>query len=87
MNWSPDGTQIASGDEAGAVKIWDAAIGAEVLSFNMSGHVNRVEWSPDGQQLIVAGGFQVPGVRRVWQSTEELVHYARVLCIPLKAAR
>ena len=81
MNWSPDGTRIASGDEAGWVKVWDASTGEEVLSFFMSGHVDRVEWSPDGRQLIVAGGFQVPGVRRVWQSTEELMAYARECCV------
>jgi WD40 repeat protein len=81
LNWSPDGTRIACGDEAGWVKVWDAATGEEVLAFFMSGHVDRVEWSPDGQQLITAGGFRVPGVRRAWQSTEELIEYARECCV------
>jgi WD40 repeat protein/DNA-binding SARP family transcriptional activator len=81
LNWSPDGTRIASGDETGWVKVWDAVTGEEVLAFFMSGHVDRVEWSPDGQQLITAGGFQVPGVRRAWQSTEELIEYARECCV------
>jgi WD40 repeat protein len=81
LSWSPDGTRIASGDEAGWVKVWDATTGEEVLSFFMPGHVNTVEWSPDGTRLIVAGGFLVPGVRRVWQSTEELIADARECCV------
>ncbi len=81
LSWSPDGRRVASGDNSGPVKVWDASTGAEVLDFKVPGYINRVEWSPDGHFLIVSGGFEVPVVRRAWQSTEELVDYARECCV------
>jgi WD40 repeat protein len=79
--WSPDGERVASGDEDGMVKVWDATTGEEVLSFQVPGFTNRVEWSPDGKQLIVSGGFEVPIVHRAWQSTAELIADARECCV------
>jgi hypothetical protein len=63
------------------VKVWDAATGEEVISFGVPGFTSRVEWSPDGKQIIVAGGFDMPVVKRVWQSTQELIEYARECCV------
>jgi WD40 repeat protein len=79
--WSPDGGRVASGDQDGAVKVWDATTGEVVLSFQVRGFAERVEWSPDGKHLIVSSGVDVPVVRRVWQSTEELIADARECCV------
>ena len=79
--WSPDGTRIASGDEDGILRVWDVETGEEVYRFAFPGLVVGVDWSPDGKYLIVPGIFPVPGMRRVWQSTAELVDYARQCCV------
>jgi hypothetical protein len=63
------------------VKVWDAASGAEVLSFRAPGAVYSVNWSPDGQYVIAAGYFNPPVIRRAWQSTEDLIVHARECCV------
>jgi hypothetical protein len=40
-----------------------------------------VEWSPDGRYLIASGGFDVPVVRRAWETTEALIAEARECCV------
>jgi WD40 repeat protein len=81
LAWSPDGGRVASSDQDGRVKVWDATTGDEVFSFEVPGYTNRVEWSPDGNRLIVVGGFDVPVVRRVWQTTEALIADAKECCV------
>jgi WD40 repeat protein/class 3 adenylate cyclase len=78
--WSPDGTSIATGDDAGEVKVWDATTGGEIDGFAAAGAVLNVDWSPDGRYVIASGEFNPPVVRRVWQSTEELVAHAQQCC-------
>jgi WD40 repeat protein/serine/threonine protein kinase len=56
MAFSPDGKRIVSGSEDGAVKVWDAETGREMLT--LEGHaypVSSVSFSPDGK-WIVSGG-------------------------------
>ena len=78
---SPDGQRIVSGDESGMVRIWVAETGVEVYRFAVPGAACSTEWSPDGTQVIVAGTFPVPEIRRVWPSTEALVAYAQEHCV------
>jgi WD40 repeat protein len=85
-SWSPDGTRIASGSTDDTTRIWDATTGAELLTLpTPSNWEVSVAWSPDGQYLAVStNSFDVPGkaeVWRVWQSTEELIQYARDCCV------
>jgi WD40 repeat protein len=79
--WSPDGMRIASGDESGEVKVWDATTGEVVLGFRAPDAVYSVNWSPDGNYIIAGGYFNPPIVRRAWQSTEDLMTYARQCCV------
>ncbi|MCU0522511.1 MAG: hypothetical protein MUF84_17690, partial [Anaerolineae bacterium] len=79
--WSPDGRRILSGDESGMVRIWQADTGFEVYRFAVPGTAYSSKWSPDGSQVIVAGSFLVPEIRRVWPSTEALVAYAQEHCV------
>jgi hypothetical protein len=74
--------RIASADESGTVKVWDAATGVEVLSFIVPANAETVNWSPDGTHVIVAGYFNTPVVRRVWPSTEALIAHAKECCVP-----
>jgi hypothetical protein len=43
--------------------------------------VLSVNWSPDGKHVIAAGNATEPVIRRAWQSTEELMAYARENCV------
>ena len=52
VDWSPDGTKIASDDGSGSLLIWDATTGN--LLFNEKVHLvssHDIEWSPDGQMI------------------------------------
>ncbi len=46
------------------------------MSFKAPGEVRSLNWSNDGNYLLVAGTFNTPIIKRVWQSTEELIQYA-----------
>jgi len=68
--WSPDGTRLATGDRAGAVRMVDAsardAMPEAVGEFG--GHdeaVWRIAWSPDGRMLATASA---DGTARLWDA-------------------
>jgi WD40 repeat protein len=80
--WSPDGTRIATLSDDGTMRIWNAASGAELL--NLSAPVSggaEMKWSPDGKYIAVNLGGPLARVFRVWQSTEELIAYAKECCV------
>jgi WD40 repeat protein/DNA-binding SARP family transcriptional activator len=82
VNWSPDGTRLVSGDINGSGYVWDFATAQVVQSFKNSGLVS-VDWSPDGK--FIAGGTNAKYtnliIRRAWQSTQELIDYAKECCV------
>jgi WD40 repeat protein len=63
VNFSPDGSTIATGNTDGTVRLYDAASGAPRLT--LRGHewwVTSVDFSPDGTKLA----SQSAGTVRVW---------------------
>jgi WD40 repeat protein len=63
LAWSPDGRQVASNCGDGAVRVWDAFTGQEMLGLQSeSGYAGNVAWSPDGAQLA----WGDTGVVEVW---------------------
>lgn len=66
LAWSPDGARIVTGDDAGAVRVWDARTGLPV--HDLARHDRRISaltWSPDGARIAVAGLTDL----RVWDAT------------------
>jgi len=81
--WSPNGQRIATGDFSGTVKIWNPDTGAVLLSFSVpiGDILLNVAWSPDGTHLVGSSGLPSVEIYRVWQSTEDLVAYAKECCV------
>jgi WD40 repeat protein len=52
---SPDQASMASGDEAGFVRIWDLRTGGVSLLRPLAGPIRRLAFSPAGDRLAVAG--------------------------------
>ena len=66
IDWSPDGTKLASGNNDFAVRIWDFA--AQNNTRELKGHalwVYGVSWSPDGLH-IASGSFDK--TIRIWDT-------------------
>jgi WD40 repeat protein/serine/threonine protein kinase/DNA-binding XRE family transcriptional regulator len=81
--WSPNGKRVATGDSSGVAKIWDAETGAVLLSFPFpaGGFLFQMDWSPDGTRLAGANLMNSVEIYRVWQSTEDLIGYAKECCV------
>jgi WD40 repeat protein len=70
LEWSPDGTMIASSGGSGQVRIWDVASGAAVgqtPNVGSSG-LASLAWHPDGTQ-VASGNFDHE--IRLWESLPE----------------
>jgi eukaryotic-like serine/threonine-protein kinase len=53
--FSPDGTIVATGDEAGNISLWNSATGAAIRRFAAHDkYVIRIVFAPDGKHLISA---------------------------------
>ncbi|MCC6611963.1 MAG: hypothetical protein IT320_00715 [Anaerolineae bacterium] len=86
VSWSPNGERIVSGSSDDTTRVWDSATGAELLTLTTPNNWSAApEWSPDGQYVAVSRfSFDEPGgveVWRVWQSTDELIAYAKDCCV------
>ena len=82
--WSPNGKRIATGDFSGTVKIWDTETGAVLLSFSIpigDYFLFQLDWSPDGNRLTGVSLLDSIQIYRVWQSTEDLIAYAKECCV------
>lgn len=82
IEWSPDGSRIVTGGEVGELKVWDAGNGRELTSVGYRGFSLSPSWSPDGDFIAVSDDFYgnvyiIPA----WQSTQELVDYAKACCL------
>jgi WD40 repeat protein len=68
LDWSPDGTTLATGVYFGGVTLWDVAFGERVsrMTTGEDSTVNSLAWSPDGK-LLLAGLHE--GAILVWDAT------------------
>jgi WD40 repeat protein len=85
VRFSPDGRQLASGNQDGTAQVWNAATGK--LLFSLRGHTGSVTglaYSPDGRRLATGSGDQTV---KLWdaQTGQEVLtlrgHTAPVSCV------
>lgn len=59
---SPDGTQFATGDDAGQIHLWSAQDGAPVMTLPARGHrIGALAFSGDGTRLAASCGYRCEG--------------------------
>ncbi|MEM7168396.1 MAG: serine/threonine-protein kinase [Planctomycetota bacterium] len=67
LRYSPDGSQLVSGDAAGAIFVWDLELKQAVLHWNRHAeYVYSLSYSPDGSILASASGDSTV---RLWEVT------------------
>jgi WD40 repeat protein/serine/threonine protein kinase/DNA-binding XRE family transcriptional regulator len=67
IDWSPDGSQLATAGADGEVILWDATTGNELLTFSGHQHaVLSVAWSPDGSRIVSTSN---DGEAMIWEAT------------------
>ncbi|GAH86402.1 unnamed protein product, partial [marine sediment metagenome] len=85
LSWSPNSLRIASAESGGAVRIWDLSSQGELSIFQVPGSAENVDWSPDGNQIVISSSLgNTPIIRRVWQSTEAQIRSAYQCCVERK---
>jgi WD40 repeat protein len=58
LEFTSDGSRLATAEESGVVKIWDVATGSAIATTKLDGvYVQRMRFSPDGKHLAVVGNF------------------------------
>jgi WD40 repeat protein len=63
--FSPDGSQVAMGDEGKTVTIFDAETGRLRTTFHTSGSIQTLSWSSDGRRIFSGASDRTV---RVWDS-------------------
>lgn len=67
IEWSPDGTLIATGAADNSARVWNAATGVQQSYLLHPSTVVEVAWSDDGSRLATGAR---DGVTRVWEFAE-----------------
>ncbi len=63
LDWSPDGSKLATGSIDHTIKIWDVPKQSVVRNIDVKGNVRDVAWHPDGD--IVAAAISDHGIKLV----------------------
>lgn len=81
INWSPDEDLIyTSGGGDGTVRVFDIETGAELMIYELGGWTEAA-LSPDGSMILITAGEGFGYLYPTWNTTEELVKYAKECCM------
>jgi WD40 repeat protein len=80
INLSTDGQLLYTFGADGTARVFDVETGVELLAYEIGGWVVG-GLSPDGSQLLLVSTTGEAGVYPVWQTTDELVAYAKDCCM------
>jgi tetratricopeptide (TPR) repeat protein len=86
VDYSPDGTRLATASDDRTIKLWDTQTGDEVLTLRgHTGGVICVAFSPDGRQI---GSGSVDRTARIWSidQVDATLRYQRQAALDLAAA-
>jgi WD40 repeat protein/serine/threonine protein kinase len=76
---SPSEERILIGGHEGTVKVWNVSTGTELISYEARGFA-MASYSPDGMRILTGsteGNYGTLQVFPTWQSTQELIDYAK----------
>jgi WD40 repeat protein len=78
LYWSPDGEKLYTFSWGGTARVFDIATGIELIRYE------TVDWctgalSPDGTRMAISDGSNLE-IYPTWQTTEELIAYAKECC-------
>ncbi len=79
ISLSPNDERVLKGGD-GSAKVWDSNSGTELISYDYPGWVDA-GYSPDGTQIVIASNLGTLDIYPTWQSTQELIDYARFCCL------
>src|SRR5579863_4722909 len=68
IEWSPDGTMIASGSDDQTVQVWSPTTGETLSLHEGAGWIGTVGWSPDGTRLAstISDNVQQQNLVEIW---------------------
>ncbi|MCL7454095.1 MAG: hypothetical protein M8467_13710 [Anaerolineae bacterium] len=82
LDWSATRERLLTVSNDGTARIWDAGTGAELLSYSFGPQLTEGAWSPDMKQIALsAADGKVRIVDVHWNTTDELIAYARECCL------
>jgi WD40 repeat protein len=81
LDFSPNSQRVVSIDAGRNLLVWDALTGSTVRALRTTNTPKSVDWSPDGKYVITATVELEPDIERIWQSTEELINFAKQCCV------
>ena len=63
LDWSPNGTFIASGNATGLLRIYDVEnMELEAILTGFKSTINGIHWSPDGKKIVASGPHDDPRI-------------------------
>lgn len=64
--WSPDGRSVMTGGREGVARLWDAATGEELQSFQGEAWIRRVAFSSDHQRVLTVSSVDNKVAVQLW---------------------
>ena len=81
MAFSPDGARILTASADNTAKLWDAASGKLIASFDHQDEVCQAAFSPDGARILTASGDKTAKLWDAASGNSSSPLSTRLMCI------